>query len=622
MALPLEQKRSPQNEHEDMSSTAGQKQSRTATSHSVASKPLDGDTPDSTTSPAQQTHSSVTAPPSAAQTPTKRDKPEDTLAVTAVCDSSDSIPSTHASSPQAAQPHKEVAGITPLDHHIKSGPPSISSVEAPTSSDGAAGIMSSPSGDPAHAVSVSPAEEPQSPGKAAYTSSSNPAIDQSPLDRIIAGLENLCRDPAAWHLSGPGRAAPDLNLSALAKNLDLAAMEPMLAMFEGKNKKSQKSQILNRERLLVWFVSVDVLPIIKQWMAKCYDDDNMELELNYVFHSAEDPHHTPNVQLLASCALHLPDIQAGRVKFDHEQRSTVIACAVFVRRLARGMMAYVMHYLDECIFPDAELFCYEWSAGTLTTAYTDIDKTSGGFFSVFLNSDLSKVMTPEVRALWEERLGVAGKISDPERQTPSIQVQRAAMVFAHTAQQKLSQIAETDYSSLKITDSIFVMSDRFTNLQWTLIDEVNSFPELLTAQSDQAPLSILPANLPDKIELHKTLCKTQHQPKSHKRKRNQTDTSIDKNFYTSNGRILPARKTTAASRDAEPFTQQEELVLYKRYKVVMLQSEADEGTEGTEGQSVAEKWWTQWLAIAYVLPGRGVWDCIAFYKENKESFQM
>jgi hypothetical protein len=262
MALPLEQKRSPQNEHEDMSSTAGQKQSRTATSHSVASKPLDGDTPDSTTSPAQQTHSSVTAPPSAAQTPTKRDKPEDTLAVTAVCDSSDSIPSTHASSSQAAQPHKEVAGITPLDHHIKSGPPSISSVEAPTSSDGAAGIMSSPSGDSAQAVSVSPAEEPQSPGKAAYTSSSNPAIDQAPLDRIIAGLENLCRDPAAWHLSGPGRA-----VSALAKNLDLAVMEPMLSMFAVKYNK-----ILCRERVLMWLASVDVLPIIKQWKADCYDD--------------------------------------------------------------------------------------------------------------------------------------------------------------------------------------------------------------------------------------------------------------------------------------------------------------------------------------------------------------
>jgi hypothetical protein len=379
---PQEQKRSLHDEHEGISSTAGQKPSRIATTHSLARKPLDGDTSVGTTSPAQQTHPSVTAPPSAAQTPTKRDKPEDTLAVTAICDSSDSISSAHASSPQAAQPRNEVASNTPSDHHIKNGPLSLSSVEAPTSSDGASRIMSSPSGDSAQAVSVLPAEDPQSSGRAADTSSSNSAIDQAPLDRITAGLENLCRDPAAWHLSGPGRAAPDLNLSALVKNLDLAAMEPMLAMFAGKHKKSQKSQSLYRVRVLMWLASVDVLPIIKQWKAGCYDDGEMEQVLNFVLHSAEDPHHTPNAQLLASGALNLPDIHAGRVKFDHEHRSTVITCAVFVRRLARGMMPYIMHYLDECIFPDIELFCYEFCSRTLTTAYTDIGKTSGEFFRV------------------------------------------------------------------------------------------------------------------------------------------------------------------------------------------------------------------------------------------------
>jgi hypothetical protein len=44
--------------------------------------------------------------------------------------------------------------------------------------------------------------------------------------------------------------------------------------------------------------------------------------------------------------------------------------------------------------------------------------------------------------------------------------------------------------------------------------------------------------------------------------------------------------------------------------------------EGTERYSAAEKWFAQWLAIAYVLPGRGVMECIAFYKEKKEHFQM
>jgi hypothetical protein len=339
--------------------------------------------------------------------------------------------------------------------------------------------------------------------------------------------------------------------------------------------------------------------------------------------------------------------------------------------------------------------------------------------------------------LWEERLGVAGKISEPERQTPSIQIQKAAVAFAHSAQQKLSQIAETDYSSLKITETVFVMNDRFTKLQRIIFDEANSFPELLTAQSNEMSVSNLPVTLPHKIELHKTLCEKHLRFKSQKRKRKQTDTSsstgtttptdttklaeatsentqekparkrrskgkvsakskqistpdkigdaeqlgnvdsgtgvahpetrnltiespskpavsnpqnpaditpensdnlalnedrdqtpqdhaihspvTDKRFYTSNGRILPARETAAASQDAEPFTQKEELVLYKRYEAVMRG--ADIG-EGIERYSAAERWFAQWLAIASVLPGRRVMECTAFYKENKENFQM
>lgn len=580
---------------------------------------------------------------------------------------------------------------------------------------------------------------PQTCGSVTDTTSSESDIDQAPIDRKITELKHLCRDPAVWHLSGPGRAAPHLDLFELSKDLDLTAMEPITAIFVAV---SNKSQILPPERISIWFTSVDALTTIKQWKEECYDISNMEQELNYVLHSAEDPHHTLNAELLASCALHLHDIQAGRVRFVHEQRYVTIACAVFVRRLACGLMAYIMYFLDDCVFPDVELFCYEWSARTLITACTDLENRPHGFFNALLQSDLAKAMTPEVRITWEETLGVAGKIKDVEQCTPSIQIQRAAVAFVHSVQRNLSQAAETDYKSLKITETAFAMSNRFTKLQKLLNDEANAFPGLLTAHSEEAPLSPLPVALPKKIASHKALCEDHRRTKpqlGRKRKQKHTNTTADttaatntttatntavpepeglasvkaqdklarkrrykgksaveskgdtsteaqdtagseklgsgdtaskpemssststsspkpnvselqevattppgnvdvpvssgdneqpqavrslvegKGFYTSKGRILPARKTIAASRDVEPFTKKDELVLYKRYKGVVSGGQVG---QDTEGRLSAEKWWAQWQAIAYVLPGRGVMDCIAFYNKNTEHLQF
>lgn len=74
----------------------------------------------------------------------------------------------------------------------------------------------------------------------------------------------------------------------------------------------------------------------------------------------------------------------------------------------------------------------------------------------------------------------------------------------------------------------------------------------------------------------------------------------------------------ADHEDPDPFTKQEELILYKRFKAVIAASPPG-AQEVAEFSS--EAWWAFWAKVAEVLPGRAVMKCIAFYVANKEHFQ-
>lgn len=86
------------------------------------------------------------------------------------------------------------------------------------------------------------------------------------------------------------------------------------------------------------------------------------------------------------------------------------------------------------------------------------------------------------------------------------------------------------------------------------------------------------------------------------------------------GRIKPSSKSTAASSNSDPFTNEEQLALYLRYKAVHS-SPTVRFLNGTPLTSSAI-WLMQWAAIAEVLPGRGIADCVDFYNQNVQDFQL
>lgn len=91
----------------------------------------------------------------------------------------------------------------------------------------------------------------------------------------------------------------------------------------------------------------------------------------------------------------------------------------------------------------------------------------------------------------------------------------------------------------------------------------------------------------------------------------------DDRFATVNGRIFPSGKSADMSSKTDRFTEKEQLALLRRYKEVSA-AVRNVGGDKTE----AEKWWDMWKLIAYVLPGRSDVECIRFYVENKQHFQL
>jgi hypothetical protein len=91
----------------------------------------------------------------------------------------------------------------------------------------------------------------------------------------------------------------------------------------------------------------------------------------------------------------------------------------------------------------------------------------------------------------------------------------------------------------------------------------------------------------------------------------------DVRFATVNGRIVPSSKRTNPGAKSDRFTCTQQLVLYTRYKEVIT-AHRNQGRCGL----TAEQWFELWQEVAYVLSGRGVWNCIEFYVENEEKFDF
>jgi hypothetical protein len=92
-------------------------------------------------------------------------------------------------------------------------------------------------------------------------------------------------------------------------------------------------------------------------------------------------------------------------------------------------------------------------------------------------------MSPGVRDEWEKYLGLKHQImkGKPERETPSIRIQRTMFAFGDNLLSQRSKNPRVNDKSLKVSERATSAYGRFTHLHLAFHEQANSFPGLLTA---------------------------------------------------------------------------------------------------------------------------------------------
>jgi hypothetical protein len=458
-----------------------------------------------------------------------------------------------------------------------------------------------------------------------------------PIDRKINALQTVvglngqsipCREAA------PLPNDRQLRLSAYDVDLDPSAMEPF--MFNGvfQTTGGYKRNQLFRSIVIVLFTSNECAPVLRQWKLECYDDPNMEAHLPFALLGSDSAAWAKEMHQLASCAMHYAAIVKKTMTFKSDHRQAIMSCAKFVRRLVHCNSPYIMHYLNMCNFPDTSRFLFQFYAGMLSTAYENLVNHPGSFFEILLNSPFATGITSEARPSWLHLLGLPYADQDPRHRNPVEDVQKAALAYGATTLKKLPVSSK---KLIRVTETYYDSGKRLKRTHSAFQEEASHYSHLLTSTNNQKATSAPLRKTPSLIENHKNLCTMPSCKNNHDRTPVlQDDESAEtvpdpderaplrklgpgyEAFALSKGRIIPCRALVAEDGDPDPFTKQEELILYKRFKAVITASPP--GHQDVARLS-SEKWWEFWAKIAEALPGRGVMGCIAFYVANKEHFQ-
>jgi hypothetical protein len=146
------------------------------------------------------------------------------------------------------------------------------------------------------------------------------ASDSSPLILRIKELKNKCLSGPLWSTSLPGANEPSLNFQELSKSLGWECMDAMLAHFPAEK------QILTKDVLLRVFASPGVAVPLAKWKSDILDHDGDD-DLLYALTEGDCTPNTKEVELLASCAWYLPQLEAKGLRLCHAQKIGIMQCA-------------------------------------------------------------------------------------------------------------------------------------------------------------------------------------------------------------------------------------------------------------------------------------------------------
>jgi hypothetical protein len=192
-------------------------------------------------------------------------------------------------------------------------------------------------------------------------------------------------------------------------------------------------------------------------------------------------------------------------------------------------------------------------------------------------------------------------------------IQRAVNAFGHAMKPRTAQKTNNKDDKLIVKDKALEMANCFTQELKDFETEASSYPELLLA-INTGPVLNGPnrsSTLPTRIVDHMSVCTgcnpvVRPVPPVHQLFAKDKDTD----------RIMPSIKVSAASNNADPFTDEEKLAFLLRFKAV----HADPAVTSLDGVPLTNAAISlmKWAAIAEVLPGRGIADCIEHYHQNIE----
>lgn len=248
----------------------------------------------------------------------------------------------------------------------------------------------------------------------------------------------------------------------------------------------------------------------------------------------------------------------------------MMTCAKYVRRLVRVSTPVIMYFLNPCAFPDMPRFANEFCARVILTFYLDIKKNPDtGFFAALLGSVFKNPMTWQMRKSLEDKLGFSGRNTDNDYRTPSLSLHRALVGVGRDMEKKVSQKSNYGDEKLKVNHSDYDTCQYFTGLLKVFEANADGDPNLIVSM-DNGPVVYGGLNqnaLPPRACTHKRLCLSTC-INSERRKHAEMPKFTQAKTAGGSLTFLPANKIALASYNTDPWTGEEKLALYTRYKDV------------------------------------------------------
>jgi hypothetical protein len=327
------------------------------------------------------------------------------------------------------------------------------------------------------------------------------------------------------------------------------------------------------------------------------------------------------IQILGWTAYNYADMVSRNKRPNVAHSAAIFGCAKYVRRLRRCAMAHFMHFILDSGLSQFEDFLYFHCARTIITANLDLENDASGFFGIMLQSVCAEPVVADTRLEWDKSLVLpGGKVNTAYSMTT---IHAAWIAYTEARKENATAVESSGWDA---DVARWELEKRFN-------DAIARTPKILTeppSENGQTEFEDLSkAGYPERKcdkecrseeDLHTDDCHTvffaaleEHieytQPSREAVAPDQGQTRSSQKFTFERSRFISPISVTKVfnyKNLIDPFTKEETLTAYKRFREV-LKDLADNKIDQH----------FQWLAIAEVLPGRGVVDCIHFYYANK-----